>query len=82
MANTALSLCHYVDKMMMTYEQRVAKDFEENGGIRERMTAARLGTRAIQRTTIEAQDQEIARLKARIAELEAEIQKLKKEQPT
>ena len=37
----------------------------ENGGIRERMTAARLGRR-------QTQNEEIAALKIRIAQLEAE----------
>ena len=77
MCNTALSLCHYADKMMKSYEVYLEKDFKENGGIRERMTAARLGYRNIQRASIEAKDREIASLKGEIASLRAEIARLK-----
>lgn len=76
MANTALSLCHFTDKMMMSYERYLEKEFTENGGIRERMTAARLGYRNIQRATIEAKDREIARLKLEIERLTARVKEL------
>ena len=64
-ANCAVTLCHMVDKMLSTTMEKKQKDFTENGGIRERMTAARLGRR-------QTQNAEIAALKARIAVLEAE----------
>lgn len=70
MANCAVTLCHMVDKMMTTTLEKKQKDFVENGGIRERMTAARLGRR-------QTQNEEIASLKARIAKLEAENTSLK-----
>ena len=70
MANCAVTLCHMVDKMMTTTLEKKQKDFVENGGIRERMTAARLGRR-------QTQNEEIAALKARIAKLEAENASLK-----
>lgn len=73
MANTALSLCHYVDKMMKSYESWLEQDFIENGGIRERMTAARLGYRNIQKATIDVKDREIAQLKSENARLQSEI---------
>ncbi len=76
MANTALSLCHFTDKMMVKYEKYLEQDFVENGGIRERMTAARLGYRNIQKATIEAKDREIAALKAEIARLKDRIREL------
>ena len=69
-ANCAVTLCHMVDKMMSTTLEKKQKDFVENGGIRERMTAARLGRR-------QTQNEEIAALKARIARLEAENAALK-----
>ena len=59
-----------VDKMMTTTLDKKQRDFTENGGIRERMTAARLGRR-------QTQNEEIAALKARVAGLEAENAKLK-----
>ena len=48
-----------------------------NGGIRERMTAARLGYRNIQKATIDAKDREIAQLKSENARLQSEIEYLK-----
>ena len=42
MANLAITLCHMVDKMMTSYQKRIEQRFLEEGGIRERMTAARL----------------------------------------
>ena len=70
MANCANTLCHMVDRMMATQMAKMAKDFEENGGIRERMTAARLGRR-------KTQNEEIAELKAENAALKREIERLK-----
>ena len=69
-ANCAVTLCHMVDKIMTTTLEKKQKDFVENGGIRERMTAARLGRR-------QTQNEEIAALKARVAKLEAENAALK-----
>ena len=73
MANTALSLCHYVDKMMKSFEQWLEQDFKENGGIRERMTAARLGYRNMQKAMLDAKEQEIAQLRIDNARLQAEV---------
>lgn len=69
-ANCAITLCHMVDKMMTTTLEKKQKDFVENGGIRERMTAARLGRR-------QTQNEEIAALKAKVARLEQENAALK-----
>ena len=80
MANIALTLCHMVDRMMMTYQKQLEQEFVTEGGIKERMTAARLGYRTNQKEEIARQEQEIARLRQelemaqrRIAELEAKI---------
>ena len=70
LSNCAVTLCHMVDRMMTTTLAKKQKDFVENGGIRERMTAARLGRR-------QTQNEEIAALKTRIARLEAENAVLK-----
>ena len=65
MANLLLTLCHQTDKMMCAYIAKLEKRFVTEGGIKERMYAARTGYR-----------QEVdARLKA----LEEENQRLKKE---
>jgi len=63
MANIAITLCHIVDKMMMTYQEKKDKEFVTEGGIRERMTAARLGYRTNQRETIEQLQQELSNIK-------------------
>ena len=68
MANLGLTLTHQVDRMMIGYLHHLEKRFVEDGGLKERMTAARLGRR-------QTQNQEIAALKARVAELEAEVNK-------
>lgn len=65
MANLLLTLCHQTDRMMCAYIEKLEKRFVTEGGIKERMHAARTGYR-----------QEVdARLKA----LEEENQRLKKE---
>lgn len=75
LANLALTLCRQVDKMMTTYLEQLEKTFIEQGGIKERMTAARLGRRQTQNETIEAQAHEIGQLKERIKQLEEELKK-------
>jgi len=70
LANCANTLCHMVDRMLTTHLAKKETDFTENGGIRERMTAARLGRR-------QTQNEEIAALKAENASLRREIAALK-----
>ncbi len=70
LANCANTLCHMVDKMIATHLKNKETDFTENGGIRERMTAARLGRR-------KTQNEEIAALRAENASLKREIAALK-----
>lgn len=72
MANVGLSLCHYVDKMMTSYEEYLQKSFVTEGGIKERMSAARLGYRTNQK-------EEIANLQRELAAARQEIEALKKE---
>ena len=70
LANCANTLCHMVDRMLTTHLAKKEADFTENGGIRERMTAARLGRR-------QTQNEEIVALKAENASLRREIAVLK-----
>ena len=70
-ANIAITLCRMVDKMMMTYQKKKEEEFVTEGGIRERMTAARLGYRTNQR-------EEIDRLKKEVETLREEYSMLKK----
>ncbi len=71
MANLALTLCHQADKMMCRYLERLEERFVKEGGIKERMYAARTGYRREQEARIEALEAENRQLKARIQELEA-----------
>ena len=48
--------------MMMTYQKKKEEEFVTEGGIRERMTAARLGYRTNQRNTIEQLQQKVEEL--------------------
>jgi four helix bundle suffix protein len=75
MANTALTLCHMVDKMMTTYQRQQEELFVKEGGIKERMTAARLGYRTNQREEIERLTRELAAANRQIADLETKLAK-------
>ena len=72
MDNTAISLCHIVDKTMTSFMAKRDREFVEEGGVRERMTAARLDMRGTQKQIIAQLEQENAALKARIEALERE----------
>lgn len=71
LANMAICLCHQVDSGLTKYIERKDREFTTEGGIRERMTAARLGQRETQRQTIERQAAEITALRAEVARLNA-----------
>lgn len=77
MANIALTLCHMVDRMMMTYQKQLEQEFVTEGGIKERMTAARLGYRTNQREEIARLKQELEAAHRRIAELEKRVKELR-----
>ena len=63
MANIGITLCRMVDKMMMAYQKKKEALFVTEGGIRERMTAARLGYRTNQRESIERLTHEVETLR-------------------
>jgi four helix bundle suffix protein len=71
-ANIAIALLHQFDIMIARYIDYLQKTFTEQGGIREQMTAARLGYRNSQKARIAELEAENAALKARIAELECQ----------
>ena len=73
MANMALTLCHQTDKMMCSYIEKLEKQFVTEGGIKERMYAARTGYRQEQDARMKALEAENAALKQRIAELEQKL---------
>lgn len=74
MSNIGYTLCRMVDKMMMTYIEGLEAQFVTEGGIKERMHAARTGYRKEQDARLqwlESENQslreEVARLKALLA---------------
>ena len=73
MANCALCLAHMVDKALTTVIAKKDEEFVTQGGIKERMTAARLGYRTDQRERIAALEAENARLRAENARLKTAI---------
>lgn len=77
MVNVAICLCHMVDRAMASFIEKRDREFVEQGGIRERMTAARLDQRGTQKQIIEQQQAEINSLKAQIATLKQELEALK-----
>lgn len=77
MANLLLTLCHQTDKMMCAYIEKLEKVFVTEGGIKERMYAARTGYRQQQDAHMKALEEENKHLKARIAELEERLGKLR-----
>lgn len=79
MANCAICLCHMVDRAMCSFIAVRDKEFVEQGGIRERMTAARLDMRGTQKQIIERQQHEIEQLRAQVASLQRELTALRGE---
>lgn len=75
--NTAITLCHIVDRMMCSYLNRLQKEFVEHGGIKERMYASRTGYRQQQDQLMQSLKTENTALKREIASLKAEIAALK-----
>ena len=69
LANMAICLCHQVDKALTSYIARKDREFTTEGGIRERMTAARLEQRSTQREIIERQAKEIKILREEVNKL-------------
>lgn len=76
MANMMLTLCHQTDKMMCAYIEKLEHRFVTEGGIKERMYAARTGYRQQQDAHMRALEAENQQLKARIKELEEEIKRI------
>ena len=71
MANLLLTLCHQTDSMMCSYINKLEERFVKEGGIKERMHAARTGYRREQEARLQTLEAENRQLKARIQELEA-----------
>ena len=76
-ANICLTLCYQVDAMMNHYLKRLEKEFVEQGGIKERMHAARTGYRLEQDAKQKRLEAENAALKAENAKLQADNEAFK-----
>lgn len=83
-ANLMLTLCHQTDKLMCAYLEKLEQRFVIEGGIKERMYAARTGYRQEQDAYIanlENENKELkeenAILKRKIIEIETELSRLK-----
>ena len=61
--NMAITVCHFTDKMMVSYLEYLEKRFVTEGGIKERMHSARTGYRQEQDARMAALEQENYRLK-------------------
>lgn len=68
-ANTCLTLCYQVDAMINSYLKKLQKDFVTEGGIKERMYAARTGYRKAQDEKMKSLENENNKLKAENAQL-------------
>lgn len=74
MANLLLTLCHQTDKMMCAYIEKLEKKFVTEGGIKERMHAARTGYRQEVDARLKALEEENRRLKKENEELKKRLE--------
>lgn len=77
MCNCALTLCHMIDRMMMTFMQRLDKEFVTEGGIKERMYKARTGYRQQQDKQFKQTQEELKQTKNALQEATTEAQRWK-----
>ena len=73
MCNCALTLCHMTDKMLMSFLQKLEREFISGGGIKERMYRARTGYRQQQDARLKELEGEVVRLRG----VEAQLTRLK-----
>lgn len=73
MCNYGVTLCHMIDKMMLSFMEKLEREFVTEGGIKERMHKARTGYRQAQDERLRQLEQERPQLETRIAQLEAHL---------
>ena len=71
LANMGICLCHQIDSALTKYLEKKDREFTTEGGIKERMTAARLEQRESQKEIIARQAQEIESLRKEVKRLKA-----------
>ena len=79
MCNCAITLCHMVDKMLMSFLAKLDREFVTEGGIKERMYKARTGYRQKQDERLKQLEEENPRLIKQILEQKELIEKQKKQ---
>ena len=72
LCNYALTLCHMIDRMMMTFMEKLETEFITEGGIKERMYKARTGYR-------QAQDDRLKQLEAEHPQLVDQLEQAQAE---
>lgn len=77
MCNCAITLCHMVDKMLMSFLAKLDREFVKEGGIKERMYKARTGYRQKQDERLKQLEEENTRLIKQILELKEQLEKQK-----
>ena len=71
LANMGICLCHQIDSALTKYIEKKDREFTTEGGIKERMTAARFEQRESQKEIIARQAQEIESLRKEVKRLKA-----------
>lgn len=79
LCNTALTLLHMTDKMMMTFLKGLEQQFVEHGGIKERMHAARTGYRRQEMEELQRLREENRALRQHLSALEKKMKDLLEE---
>lgn len=75
MCNYAITICHIIDKMMMTFLKKLEEEFVTEGGIKERMHRARTGYRQQQDARLrQLENEELPRLRQQLAEAQQQAQ--------
>ena len=78
LCNLLLTLCHQTDKMMCSYLEMLERRFVTEGGIKERMYAARTGYRKAQDAHMQDLENQNRQLKGEIEELKRKLESLEK----
>lgn len=79
MCNCAITLCHMVDKMLMSFLAKLDREFVTEGGIKERMYKARTGYRQKQDERLKQLEEENPRLIKQILEQKEQLENRKKQ---
>ena len=80
MCNCAITLCHMVDKMLMSFLAKLDREFVTEGGLKERMYKARTGYRQKQDERLKQLEEENPRLIKQILDLKGQLEEQKEEQ--